>query len=81
MLFSLLAVFPPFWVLGAIILMSPLTVPADFEPSKSGMERQRLVRIIRDAELRWAKRCAWALLALLILAGVVAAITLAVWYS
>lgn len=57
--------------------MSPLTVPADFEPSKSGTEREQLVQIIRDAELRWAKRCAWALALL----GVVAAITLAVWYS
>lgn len=74
-------VFPPCWVLGALVLVSPLTVPADVEPSKSGMERQHLVRIIRDAELRWAQRCAWALLGLLVLAGVVAAITLAVLHS
>ncbi|KAG8219062.1 hypothetical protein J3R82DRAFT_4818 [Butyriboletus roseoflavus] len=73
--------FPPFWILGAIFLISPLTVLADFEPSKSGMERQQLAQIIRDAELRWAKRCAWALFALLVLAGVVTAITFAVLYS
>ena len=73
--------FPLFWVLGAIILISPLAVPADFEPSKSGTERERLVRIIRDAELRWAGRCAWALVALSVLAGVVAVIALAVLHS
>ncbi|KAH0840321.1 hypothetical protein J3R83DRAFT_1334 [Lanmaoa asiatica] len=80
-LFKFGFLFPPFWILGAIILMFPLTAPADFEPSKSGTERQQLVEIIRDTELRWARRCAWALLALLVLAGVVAAITLAVLYS
>ena len=73
--------FPPFWILGVFILISPLIAPADFEPSKSGAERQRLVQIIRDAELRWAKRCAWALFAVLVLAGAVAAITLAVLHS
>ena len=80
-LLSLLAVFPPLWVLGATMLMSPLTAPADLEPSKSGTERQQLVQMIRDTELRWARCCAWALVALLVLAGVVALTSLAVLYS
>ncbi|KAG1811823.1 uncharacterized protein BJ212DRAFT_1277387 [Suillus subaureus] len=63
--------FPPFWVLGAIILLSPLKAPADFEPTKSEDERQELVRIMRDAEIKWAKRSAWALLVFLIAIGII----------
>ncbi|KAF8433002.1 hypothetical protein L210DRAFT_3412961 [Boletus edulis BED1] len=80
-LFKFGFLFPPFWVLGVIILVSPLTAPADFEPSKSGTERQRLVAIIRDAELKWAKRCVWALVTLLALVGFAAAIALVVLRS
>ncbi|KAG2035090.1 hypothetical protein BDR03DRAFT_900288 [Suillus americanus] len=63
--------FPPFWVLGAIILLSPLKAPADFEPTKSEDERQELVRIMRDAEIKWAKRSAWALLIFLVAIGII----------
>ena len=63
------------------MLMSPLTAPVDFEPSKSGTERQQLVQMIRDTELRWARRCAWALVALLVLACFIGLVTLAVLYS
>jgi hypothetical protein len=64
-------VFPPFWVIGAIILVSPLKAPADFEPTKSENERQELVQIMRDAEIKWAKRSAWALLILLVAIGII----------
>lgn len=64
-------VFPPFWVIGAIILVSPLKAPADFEPTKSENERQELVQIMRDAEIKWAKRSAWALLILLVVIGII----------
>lgn len=77
---TLFAVFPPLWILGAIIWITPLTVPADFEPSKSGTERQQLAQIVRNAEVRWAKRCVWALVGLLVLANTVTAVTLALMY-
>lgn len=64
--------FPPFWVLGAIILLSPLKAPADFEPTKSEDERRELVHIMRDAEIKWAKRSAWALLIFLVVIGIIA---------
>lgn len=76
-----LPVFPPFWILGAIILLSPLTAPADFEPSKSEDERQQLVHIMRETEVKWAKRCAFALLAFVVLLGLVAGIAVAVMHS
>jgi len=73
-----LPVFPPFWIMGAIILLSPLKAPADFEPSKPEAERQELVHLIRNTELRWAKRSAWALLALIVTLGVICGIVAAV---
>lgn len=63
--------------MGAVIWMSPLTAPAEFESSKSGREHERLVMTIRDAEVRWAKRCIWALGALLVFASVVAVVVCA----
>ncbi|KIJ63817.1 hypothetical protein HYDPIDRAFT_91553 [Hydnomerulius pinastri MD-312] len=80
-LFKFGFLFPPFWILGAIILLSPLTAPADFEPSKSEDERQQLVEIMREAEIKWAKRCAWALLGLVILIGIISGIAVAVMKS
>ncbi|KAG1726407.1 hypothetical protein EDB19DRAFT_1752645 [Suillus lakei] len=71
-LFKFGFLFPPFWVLGAIILLSPLKAPADFEPTKSEAERHELVRIMRDAEIKWAKRSAWALLILLVVIAIIA---------
>jgi len=67
-------VFPLFWLFGIAILFSPLTAPADFEPTKSEAERQELVRIMREAEMKWAKRCGWALLVLLLAGGIFAAL-------
>ncbi|KIJ15392.1 hypothetical protein PAXINDRAFT_169233 [Paxillus involutus ATCC 200175] len=80
-LFKFGFLFPPFWILGAIILLSPLTAPADFEPSKSEDERQQLVHIMRETEVKWAKRCAFALLAFVVLLGLVAGIAVAVMHS
>lgn len=64
--------------MGAIILLSPLKAPADFEPSKSDAERQELVQLIRNTELKWAKRSAWALLAFIVSLGVICGIVAAV---
>lgn len=71
------AVFPPFWVLGAIALVTPLAVPEPVPPvafgsnmvlDKSRRVQAEVVRAIRAAEVRWAQRCAWALV---VLVGVV----------
>ncbi|KAG2358150.1 hypothetical protein BDR07DRAFT_1418475 [Suillus spraguei] len=45
--------------------------PDDFEPTKSENERQELIQIIRDAEIKWAKRSAWALLIFLVVIGII----------
>jgi hypothetical protein len=74
-------VFPPFWLFGAIILLSPLSAPADFEPTKSEAERQELVQIMRDAESKWAKRSAWALLIFLIAIGMIVGVIVGVLRS
>jgi len=74
-------VFPPFWLLGVIILLSPLSAPADFEPTKSEAERQELVQIMRDVETKWAKRSTWALLIFLVAIGIIAGIIVAIMRS
>jgi len=74
-------VFPPFWLLGAVILLSPLSAPADFEPTKSEAERQQLVQTMRDAEAKWAKRSAWAFLIFLVVIGIIAGVIIGVMRS
>ena len=64
--------------MGAMILLSPLKAPADFEPSKSEAERQELVQSIRKTELKWAKRSAWALLVLVVSLGIICGVIAAV---
>ncbi|KAG2151160.1 uncharacterized protein EDB93DRAFT_297423 [Suillus bovinus] len=63
--------FPLFWALGAIILLLPLEAPPDFEPTKPEDERQELIRIMRDVEIKWAKKSAWALLIFLVMIGII----------
>ncbi|KAI5997275.1 hypothetical protein F5J12DRAFT_340821 [Pisolithus orientalis] len=77
-LFKFGFLFPPFWILGAVILLSPLHAPAEFEPTKPEADRQELIRMIRDAEIRWAKQCAWALLVLVLVLGIMAGVIVAV---
>ncbi|KAF8632117.1 hypothetical protein AX17_004923 [Amanita inopinata Kibby_2008] len=75
-------VFPPFWILGVIILLSPLEAPElsssspAWLPEKSEEERQFILAEMRRVEVKWAKRCLWALLSLILL---VVGIGLAVW--
>ncbi|KAH7924941.1 hypothetical protein BV22DRAFT_1034638 [Leucogyrophana mollusca] len=80
-LFKFGFLFPLFWVLGAIILVSPLTAPADFEPSKSEAERMELVQTMRKAEIKWAKRSAWALLILLVAVGIITGVSVGIMRS
>jgi hypothetical protein len=75
-------VFPPFWIFGIVILLSPLRAPpaatpsAAWLPEKTDAERQVIINRMRTAELKWAKRCLYALVTLLVVAAV---ISVAVW--
>lgn len=78
-LFTFGFLFPPFWVLGALILLSPLSPPEGWEhEEKSEEEKAVLVRIVRDAECRWAWRCVWALLGLALVVAVVIGVVLGI---
>ena len=70
--------FPLFWVAGAFILLSPLRAPEDWESAKPEIERQELIESMRRTEIKWAKRCLYALLVTLLVA---AAVVLAVVFS
>ncbi|KAJ7284555.1 hypothetical protein C8J57DRAFT_1431967 [Mycena rebaudengoi] len=76
-LFKFGFLFPPFWIMGVIILMSPLRAPPAATPSTSWLpektesERQAIIDRMRAAELKWAKRCLYALLALVLVAAVI----------
>ncbi|KAJ7163999.1 hypothetical protein C8R43DRAFT_858133, partial [Mycena crocata] len=82
-LFKFGFLFPPFWIMGVIILLSPLRAPAPANtpgawlPEKTDAERQFIIKRMRTVELKWARRCLYALLALVhviiaIVIGVVA---------
>ena len=61
-----LAVFPPFWVFGAFILMSPLREP-ESAPAVEGEEAVEvwmpektpaaLIATLRTVEVKWARCC------------------------
>lgn len=70
--------FPLFWIAGALILISPLRAPEDWETSKTETERQELIGNMRRTEVKWAKRC---LLALAVWAIVLVVVTLAVVFA
>ncbi|OBZ77522.1 hypothetical protein A0H81_02497 [Grifola frondosa] len=77
-LFKLGFLFPPFWILGSLILLTPLAAPAEWEPSKPEMERQELIASMRRSEMKWAKR---SLLALSVLLLVILIIVLLVVFA
>jgi len=56
--------FPPFWVMGIIILTSKLRPTEDWELGKTEDEKTRLLAEMRIVEVKWAKRCIYALLTL-----------------
>ena len=71
--------FPLFWAAGALILLSPLRAPEDWEASKPEYERQELIESMRRTELKWAKRCLYALIvAILLIAVIVLGVVFAV---
>jgi len=71
-------VFPPFWLMGIIILSSELRPTPDWEAGKTEGEKIRLLAEMRTAEVKWAKRCIYALLTLI---TVIATIILAVVFG
>ncbi|KAJ7454693.1 hypothetical protein FB451DRAFT_1565101 [Mycena latifolia] len=81
-LFKFGFLFPPFWIMGVFILLSPLRAPPAATPStawlpeKTEAERQVIIDRMRTAELKWAKRCLYALLVFVL---AVAVIAVAVW--
>lgn len=61
-----------------MILLSPLSAPADWEAGKSAMEREEMIASMRRAEVKWARRC---VLALLVFSLVVVALVLGVLFA
>ncbi|KAK7446361.1 hypothetical protein VKT23_014567 [Stygiomarasmius scandens] len=67
-LFRLGFLFPPLWILGAFILLSPLrscndsSLPASWLPEKTEAERREITHRFRKVELKWARRCLYAVL-------------------
>lgn len=60
--------------MGAWILWSPLRAPSNesdaelaWMPEKTEAERQKIIENMRAAEVKWAYRCLWALLILILL--------------
>jgi len=76
-LFKFGFIFPLFWVMGALILVSPLRAPPptpsySWLPDKTESERQAVINKMRAEEVKWAWRCLFALLVLVIVAVVIA---------
>lgn len=72
--------------MGVIILLSPLRAPTPANtpgawlPEKTDAERQLIIKRMRTVELKWARRCLYALLALIhiVIAVVIGVIT---WHA
>jgi hypothetical protein len=58
-------VFPPFWIMGLIILGSELRPTTGWEADKTEDEKVLLLAEMRKAEVKWARRCVYALLTLI----------------
>ncbi|KAF8841040.1 hypothetical protein BDN67DRAFT_1010956 [Paxillus ammoniavirescens] len=54
--------FPLFWAIGAYFLMSPMRVSEDWRSDRTEEEKEKILHQMRQTELKWAKRCLWALL-------------------
>ncbi|KAG7094103.1 hypothetical protein E1B28_007720 [Marasmius oreades] len=76
-LFKFGFLFPPFWILGSLILLTPLRAPdpssttssfCAWLPEKTEAERAIIVSRLRKVELFWAWRCLFALLVIVCLA-------------
>lgn len=79
-LFKFGFLFPPFWIIGACILLTPLREPTEdpnaWLPEKTEAERAVIIDTLRKAELKWAWRCLWAFL---VVAGFGIAAGITIW--
>ncbi|KAF5393322.1 hypothetical protein D9757_000649 [Collybiopsis confluens] len=85
-LFKFGFLFPLFWVMGALILVSPLrdpsdpssdpSLPASWLPEKTAAEKKQIISKMRAVEIKWAWRC---LAALAVLVLVATATGLTIW--
>ncbi|KAG8808637.1 hypothetical protein FRC17_003859 [Serendipita sp. 399] len=70
-LFTYGFMFPPFWFLGALILLIPLTPDPSWYSTKSAEQVDAILHAMRIAERRWAWRCAIAFGILLLVISIV----------
>ncbi|KAI6042389.1 hypothetical protein EDC04DRAFT_2512790, partial [Pisolithus marmoratus] len=54
--------FPLFWAIGVYFIFAPMRVSPDWEQGKTEAEREKILSDLRQTEMKWAKRCLWALL-------------------
>lgn len=64
-------VFPPFWILGSLILVTPLTPDPSWHAEKEQETIENILSVMRVVERRWAWRCVMALSTLLLLIFIV----------
>jgi len=59
--------FPPFWILGSLILITPLTPDPSWHSTKPEEQIQAILSAMRVAERRWAWRCVMAISSLILI--------------
>jgi hypothetical protein len=59
--------FPPFWLLGSLILVIPLTPDPSWHAEKEQATIENILSVMRVVERRWAWRCVMALSSLILL--------------
>ncbi|KIM32952.1 hypothetical protein M408DRAFT_326644 [Serendipita vermifera MAFF 305830] len=59
--------FPPFWILGSLILVTPLTPDPSWHAEKDQKTIENILSVMRVVERRWAWRCVIALSTLILL--------------
>lgn len=47
-------------------MFAPVRVTEDWQPEKTGEEREKMLSEMRASEKKWAKRCLWALLSFIV---------------
>jgi ABC-type uncharacterized transport system permease subunit len=57
---------PLIWIMGVLICFSQLREPESWQSEKTVEEREEIVRKMRVAEMRWARRCLYALTILVV---------------
>ncbi|KAG8919285.1 hypothetical protein FRC00_011543, partial [Tulasnella sp. 408] len=63
--------FPPFWIIGIAIFFVRMEPTPEAECGKTAAEQADEIALLRKAELKWSKRCAYALLSLIALVGLI----------